>query len=53
MFAEQLWTEELTIPEVADRIAASSGLRLNPNTDTALRGGLRRAWTGLKHIRFG
>lgn len=52
MFAEQLWTDELTIPEVADRIAASSGLRLSPNTDTALRGGLRRAWTGLKHIRF-
>jgi len=52
MFAEQLWTEELTISDVADRIAASAGLRLSPNTDTALRGGLRRAWIGFKHIRF-
>ncbi len=35
MFAEQLWTGELRIPEVADRIAASSGLPLSPNTDWA------------------
>ncbi len=50
-FAEQLWTDELTIPEVADHIAASAGLNLTPNTDSALRGALRRAWIGVNHIR--
>jgi hypothetical protein len=51
-FSEHVWTDRLTIPQVADRIAASAGLTLAPNTDSALRGRLRRAWTGAKHIRF-
>ncbi len=51
-FAEHLWTDHLTIPQVADHIAVSAGLTLTPNTDTALRGRLRRAWTGARHIRF-
>jgi hypothetical protein len=51
-FAEHVWTDRLTIPQVADRIAASTGLTLAPNTDSPLRGRLRRAWTGAKHIRF-
>lgn len=51
-FAEQLWTDRLTIPEVADRVAASCGLRLAPDTDGALRGRLRRAWVGVRQIRF-
>ncbi|MER5646008.1 AAA family ATPase [Streptosporangium sp. NPDC002524] len=51
-FAEHVWTDDLTIPGVADHIAASSGLTLTPDTDGALRGRLRRAWTGAKHIRF-
>ncbi|MFC5667184.1 AAA family ATPase [Kitasatospora misakiensis] len=51
-FAQHLWTDELTVPQVADRIAGSCGLTLTPNTDSALRGGLRRAWTGATHIRF-
>ncbi|UNO43059.1 AAA family ATPase [Streptomyces sp. MST-110588] len=51
-FAEHLVTDHLTIPQVADRIAASAGLTLTPDTDTPLRGRLRRAWTGVKHIRF-
>jgi hypothetical protein len=51
-FAEHVWTDRLTIPQVADRIAASTGLTLAPNTDSTLRGRLRRAWTGAKHIRF-
>ncbi|MGA5129879.1 AAA family ATPase [Streptomyces olivoreticuli] len=51
-FAEHLWTDRLTIPQVADSIATSAGLTLTPNTDSALRGRLRRAWTGAKHIRF-
>jgi hypothetical protein len=33
-------------------LCLSSGLALDPNTDDALTGRLRRAWTGVKHIRF-
>jgi hypothetical protein len=51
-FAEHVWTDHLTIPQVAHHIAASAGLTLSPNTDNALQGRLRRAWTGMKHIRF-
>ncbi|MDT0454033.1 AAA family ATPase [Streptomyces hesseae] len=51
-FGEHLWTDDITIAQVADTIAASAGLRLTPNTDGALKGRLRRAWTGVKHIRF-
>lgn len=51
-FAQQVWTDHLTIAQVADQIAGSAGLRLTPNTDSALRGRLRRAWTGAKHIRL-
>ncbi|MFJ6617979.1 hypothetical protein ACIQOW_10470 [Kitasatospora sp. NPDC091335] len=47
-----MWTDRLTVPQVADRIAASSGLTLAPNTDSVLRGRVRRAWTGVGHIRF-
>ncbi|MEU4834859.1 AAA family ATPase [Streptosporangium sp. NPDC023615] len=52
-FAEQVWTDRLTIPRTADHIAASAGLTLTPNTDGALRGRLRRTWTGIGHIRLG
>lgn len=51
-FAEQVWTDRMTIPQVADHIARSAGLVLAPNADGALRGGLRVAWTGVKHIRL-
>ncbi|MFI5530943.1 AAA family ATPase [Kitasatospora sp. NPDC051853] len=51
-FAEHLWTDRLTVPKVADRIAASAGLTLAPDTDGPLRGRLRRVWTGLRHVRF-
>jgi hypothetical protein len=51
-FAEHIWTDHVTVPEVAERIAGSAGLALTVNTDSALRGRLRRAWTGAKHIRF-
>ena len=49
-FADQVWTDDLTIPQVADQIARAVGLTLTPNTDTALRSRLRQAWTGVKHI---
>jgi hypothetical protein len=52
VFAEHLWTDHLTVPQVADHIAASASLTLMPNTDSPLRGRLRRAWTGARHIRF-
>jgi hypothetical protein len=51
-FAVHLWTDRITVAQVADRIAASAGLELSPNTDSALRGRARRAWTGFKHIRL-
>ncbi|MCX4821306.1 AAA family ATPase [Streptomyces sp. NBC_01142] len=51
-FAEHVWTDRITVPQVADHIAASVGLTLKPNTDGTLQGHLRRAWTGAKHIRF-
>jgi hypothetical protein len=50
-FAEHLWTDRITVPQVADRIAASAGLTLLPNTDGPLLGRLRWAWTGIRHIR--
>lgn len=51
-FAEHVWTDRRSVPQVADHIAAACGLTLAPNTDGALRGRLRRAATGLRHIRF-
>ena len=52
-FAEHIWTDNRTIAEVADHIAASAQLHLSPNTDRAFRGRIRRACTGIKHIRVG
>jgi hypothetical protein len=51
-FAEHIWTDDITITQVADRIAASSGLTLTPNDDGRLRGPLRQAWVGARHIRL-
>ena len=50
--AEHIRTDDITIAQVADRIAASAGLTLRLNTDGRLRGRLRRAWVGARHIRF-
>lgn len=51
-FADHVWTDRLTVPQVADHIAGAASLTLAPNTDGPLRGRLRLAWTGVKHIRF-
>ncbi|MEU7169468.1 AAA family ATPase [Streptomyces morookaense] len=51
-FAEHVRTDDLTVPQVADRIAAAAGLTLAPDTDGPLRGRLRRAATKARHIRF-
>jgi hypothetical protein len=51
-FAEHLWTDHTTVARTAERIAVLAGLTLAPNRDGVLRGRLRRAWTGARHIRF-
>ncbi|GAA3073448.1 hypothetical protein FHS39_004308 [Streptomyces olivoverticillatus] len=51
-FAEHIHTDQLTVPQVADRIARSAGLTVLPNTDSPLRARLRRYATGIRHIRF-
>jgi len=51
-FAQQVWTDDLPIREVANHVATAAGLTLTPNTDNRVRGYLRRSWTSLKHIRF-
>ncbi|MEV6397317.1 AAA family ATPase [Streptomyces sp. NPDC051907] len=51
-FAEHIRTDAVSVPQVADRIARSAGLTLAPNTDGPLKHRLRKAWTGIKHIRF-
>ncbi|MCF2529080.1 AAA family ATPase [Yinghuangia soli] len=51
-FAEHVWTDRIPVAQVADRVAASCGIPLAPNRDGALRGRLRRAWTGVRHIRL-
>lgn len=50
-FAEQVWTDHLTIAQVADHIAGSAGLSLTPNRDSNVRGRLRGAWIGARQIR--
>lgn len=52
-FATQLWTDELTIAQVAERIAEPAGLTLRPDTAGPVRARARRAWIGVKHIRLG
>jgi hypothetical protein len=51
-FAEHLWTDHTAVARTAERIAVLAGLTLAPNRDGVLRGRLRRAWTGARHIRF-
>ena len=50
-FAEHIRTDELTIRQTADRIAASAGLILNPGASNFLRARAHRTWVTIKHIR--
>ncbi|MEU6057165.1 AAA family ATPase [Streptomyces sp. NPDC047097] len=52
-FAQQVRTDRLTVPQVADLVAASAGLTPLPNRDGPLRHRLRRIGVGLAHIRLG
>ncbi|WP_037570438.1 AAA family ATPase [Phaeacidiphilus oryzae] len=51
-FAEHIRTDRLSVAQVAEKIAASAGLPISPDRDGPVRGPLRRAWTGLRHIRL-
>ncbi|MGD0240655.1 MAG: AAA family ATPase [Streptosporangiaceae bacterium] len=48
-FATQLRTDNLTVPQVAEAIAASAGLELGPHRGTVAGDRLRRASRGLRH----
>ncbi|MFG2262921.1 ATP-binding protein [Streptomyces sp. NPDC048720] len=51
-FAEHLWTDRVTVPRTADRIAVLAGLTLRPHRGGPVRTRLRQARVGLRHIRF-
>ncbi|MGW2511637.1 hypothetical protein ACWC0A_19885 [Streptomyces scopuliridis] len=51
-FAEHIRTDRLTVPQVAEAVAASAGLSLEPNTYGRYRHRRRRIRVGLRHIRF-
>jgi len=51
-FAEHLHTDNLTVADVADRIAASVGLALTPADPRRLRSSLRRARVSARHLRL-
>jgi hypothetical protein len=48
-FVTQLRTDHLTVPQVAEAIAASSGLELGPHRGTAVGNRIRLASRGLRH----
>lgn len=50
-FAEQIHTDTTPVPAVAERIADAAGLTLAPNTDSRLRGRLRRMAVTVRHAR--
>ncbi len=50
VFAEHLYTDDLSVAQVADAIARSAGLRIRPDTDGRLRARMRGYRTTLTHI---
>jgi hypothetical protein len=52
-FAEHVWTDGLTVPQVADRVAASAGITLVPDAGRALQARARQTWVTIKHINIG
>lgn len=53
MFAQHVWTDELSIRQVVERIADSAGLGLAEDTDSPMRAALRRGSVTVRHIRLG
>jgi hypothetical protein len=51
-FAEHVDTDQRTVAQVVDTIAALAGLPIAPNTDGRLRASLRRYETTIRHIRL-
>ncbi|WP_405163110.1 AAA family ATPase [Nocardia sp. NBC_01499] len=51
-FAEHIRTDTTTVAAVADRIADTVGLTLTPNTDSLLRGRLRRMAVTVRNARL-
>ena len=51
-FAEHIHTDELTVPQVADRVAASAGLRPRPTPTAPCATACAAPRIGLRHIRF-
>jgi len=52
-FAEHVRTDELTISQTADRIAAMAGLTLRPDSSNFLRARAHRTAVTIKHVRIG
>jgi hypothetical protein len=48
-FAAQLRTDHMTVPQVAEAIAASAGLKLSPHRGTVVGDRIRWAGRGLRH----
>ncbi|MFT3661896.1 MAG: AAA family ATPase [Gordonia sp. (in: high G+C Gram-positive bacteria)] len=51
-FAEHVITDGLTVPQVAERIADLTGIRLAPDSAGPLRRRVRQTLVSLRHIRF-
>ncbi len=51
MFAEHLYTDEMSVAQVADAIARSAGLPIRPDSGGEMRARLRLYRTSLAHIR--
>jgi hypothetical protein len=50
VFAEHLYTDDLSVAQVADAIARSAGLAIRPDTGGRLRARMRRYRTTLAHV---
>lgn len=51
-YAEHIWTDDVTVTQVVERIATGAGVTLAPNNDSAARAYARRLLVGAKHMRF-
>ncbi|NKY35673.1 ATP-binding protein [Nocardia speluncae] len=51
-FAEHIWTDATPVAAVVDRIADTAGLRPTPDTDSPMRGRLRRMAVTVRSVRL-
>ena len=52
-FAQHIHTDELTISQTADHVAAAAGLTLRPDTSGFLRARVHRTLVTIRHVRIG